>query len=105
MLDLPIFDSYAWLEYTLIMEFTFVFFGIALLLLLLGWPLWLIIWAFRQKNKTGKFPWSKFVIIFILLFLLGGLIRNASSRFLDGFDQNYGAGTIGGTINGKNIDF
>ena len=87
------------------MQFMFVFFAIVLLLLLIGWPLWLIIWGFRQKKKTGKFPWLKFVVIFILLFLMGGLIKNVSNNFLNGFDQNYGAGTIGGTVNGKNIDF
>ena len=87
------------------MEFVFVFFGIVLLLLLVGWPIWLIIWAFRQKKKTGKFPWAKFLIIFLVLFLLGGLIKNASSNFLNGFDQNYGVGTIGGTVNGNNLDF
>lgn len=87
------------------MEFVFVFIGIVFLLLVIGWPLWLLIWVLRHKKKTGKFPWLKFIIIFIVFLLVGGMIRNASSKFLSGFDQNYGAGTIGGTVNGKNIDF
>jgi hypothetical protein len=76
-----------------------------LFLLVFGWPLWLIIWGFRQKKKTGKFPWLKVLIIAILCIVLGDALGRLARVFQGTLDQKYGVGSIGGTVNGKNIDF
>lgn len=78
------------------MEYIFVFFAITFFLLIVGWPLWLIIWGLKQRKKSGKFPWLKVLIFGFLCIVLGDFIGRLARGFQGKLDQQYGIESIGG---------
>jgi RsiW-degrading membrane proteinase PrsW (M82 family) len=78
--------------------YVFIFLAVVVLLIIVGWPLWLLIWAFKEKKKSGKFPWKKFLVTFVILFLVGGIIRSLANRYQENLINDYGVESIGGEI-------
>lgn len=83
------------------MNIIFIVLALILFILIIGWPIWLLIWGLIQKKKTGKFPWIKFVIIVIIGVLITFVIRVSSLNLLQGTGNNYGINSISGDINIK----
>ncbi|MBI4990632.1 hypothetical protein HZB96_00890 [Candidatus Gottesmanbacteria bacterium] len=76
------------------MQYIFVLLALVIFLAIIGWPIWLIIWALIQKKKTGKFPWKKLliavIVIIIGIFLLGAIF----SQILKGVSKNFGVDSV-----------
>lgn len=71
------------------MQFIFILFASVLFLLIVGWPLWFLIYIFLQWRKTKIFPWRKLLIAGLIIILGLFLIKSSSSLFLKGVGENF----------------
>jgi len=71
-------------------QFIFIFLALIIFLVIIGWPIWLIIWVFIQKKKTGKFPWKKLIIAIVLVIAGLFLVKTLSSQVLKNIGDGFG---------------
>ena len=71
-------------------QFIFIILAVLIFIAIIGWPIWLIIWTFIQKKKTGKFPWKKLFIAVVVIIVGLFLIKTVSSQMLKNIGSGFG---------------
>ena len=64
--------------------------AVAILIGLIGTPVFIVIYLIKQTRKTGKFPWKKLVIIIGLLIMASGGIKIVMKETINQIENEYG---------------
>jgi len=81
------------------MTYVFIALAIFFLLLILGIPIFVLVWAVRRKRRTGKFPWlTLLVVLVVYAFGLTGL-KQFGLAILGLSGNNNGVQSLGGDVN------